>query len=68
MSEEMRETENILLKKLAEADFKLAALRARCENLEKAANHAYSEWDGGSHEEAIVAMRKLKQSLEVPRE
>ena len=34
MSEEMKsETENILLKKLAEADFELAALRARCEQL-----------------------------------
>ena len=27
------------------------------------ARHAYSEWDGGSHMEAITAMEQLKQAL-----
>ena len=37
--------------------------RARHAALVEKANHAYSEWEGGSHREAIAAMEELKAAL-----
>ena len=38
-------------------------LRASHAALVEKAKHAYSEWEGGSHREAIAAMEELKAAL-----
>ena len=46
-----------------EAGFTITGLRAHHAALVETANHAYSEWEGGSHREAIAAMEELKAAL-----
>ena len=46
-----------------EGDERYSNLRARHAALVEKANHAYSEWEGGSHREAIAAMEELKAAL-----
>ena len=52
----LRENISTLLAQRKEAQHKHAALV-------ETANHAYSEWEGGSYREAIAAMEELKAAL-----